>query len=67
MKHIGRHMLEAIAGVHKLGFIHRDIKPANFALTPRHVPVTEGELQQMSNTSQCHACTPMPMFGYASG
>ncbi len=42
VKHIGRHMLEAIAGVHKLGFIHRDVKPANFALTPRHVPVTEG-------------------------
>ncbi len=42
VKHIGRHMLEAIEGVHKLGFIHRDVKPANFALTPRHVPVTEG-------------------------
>ena len=42
MKHIGQHMLESIAGVHKLGFIHRDIKPANFALTPRHAPPSEG-------------------------
>ena len=66
VKHIGRHMLDAIAGVHKLGFIHRDIKPANFALTPRHVPVTEG--QQASAFGECkldQACiqlliTPRP-------
>ena len=65
VKHIGRHMLEAIAGVHKLGFIHRDIKPANFALTPRHVPITEGQLQRVLFPSQCSSCTCVPMIGYA--
>lgn len=42
MRHIGQHMLNAIAGMHKLGYIHRDIKPANFAITSRHATPSEG-------------------------
>ena len=42
MRHIGQHMLNGIAGMHKLGYIHRDIKPANFAITPRHATPAEG-------------------------
>ena len=39
---IGCHMLDAIAGMHLLGFIHRDIKPANFAITPRFEVAAKG-------------------------
>ena len=40
---IGRHLLDALSGMHGLGFIHRDVKPANFAITPRNAAVHEGE------------------------
>lgn len=42
MRHIGGLMLDAIAGMHALGYIHRDVKPANFAITPRHATPAEG-------------------------
>ncbi len=40
---IGRHLLDALSGMHGLGFIHRDVKPANFAIIPRNAAVHEGE------------------------
>jgi serine/threonine protein kinase len=32
----GLQILEALEGIHKLGYIHRDVKPANFGITPPH-------------------------------
>lgn len=39
---IGRHLLDALSGMHGLGYIHRDVKPANFAITPRTAAVHQG-------------------------
>ncbi len=51
-----RHLLDAIAGMHQLGYIHRDIKPANFAITPRFAAVHEGAHRF------CHATAFSVMF-----
>ena len=31
----GLQMLDALEGMHRLGFIHRDVKPANFVMFPQ--------------------------------
>lgn len=33
---LGIMMIEALEGIHKLGFIHRDVKPSNFVMGPKH-------------------------------
>ena len=33
--HAGQQMLDALEGMHRLGFIHRDVKPANFVMFPQ--------------------------------
>lgn len=33
--HAGLQMLDALEGMHRLGFIHRDVKPANFVMFPQ--------------------------------
>ncbi|KAL0477699.1 serine/threonine-protein kinase, partial [Acrasis kona] len=33
---LGIQMIEALEGIHKLGFIHRDVKPSNFVMGPKN-------------------------------